>query len=210
MGSLKSEDFSNIMKKVISHLEKIFNEREILIRECRKVFPMIRDVFKYAHRRELEKAFERIQEATKKIEEIAEFVSNRKELISSGIWTDLEREYVEAMIFLQILRKCLDKEETDDILSPWALKVEITSWILGLCEVAGELKRQILLSVHNEEFDVAWCFLRWIRKIYEEVSKLSFPSSIIPNLKAKVDYVRNMLISSEEILIRVEKCSTTN
>ncbi|MHA1616555.1 MAG: hypothetical protein ACTSX9_04545 [Candidatus Njordarchaeales archaeon] len=205
MGSLGNENLSTIIAKILEDLEKFFQAREQLIKKSRDIFPLIRDVFKYAHKRELEKAQKVMEEVNERIRAIQKLIEGDYRLISTGIWHDLAREYVEAILFLQIINKCLTNSKDDKLPTPQQLGVETVSWILGLCEVVGELKRQILLTIHNNEYNIAWCYLDWIRKIYDEVSKIALPSSIIPNLKAKIDYIRNILVSSEEILVRIEK-----
>lgn len=189
--------FSRIKKK----LDKYYIMREEAIKLQRDLLRVSREAIQLIHNGKIRRAEEILTEGKELINRINFMGKEEPRIIYSGAWIDASKEYCEALLLLFVVRE-KGKLENISIPSPDDLGVLEEAWILGLAEVTGELKREILLALNAEKIDLAQAYLNVIKEIYGMISKLAYPGAIIPGIKSKVDYVRSIMLSSEEIIIR--------
>jgi len=193
------EAFEEVKRKIERYNEK----REIMIKKLRDVLRLSREAISKIHMGRRKEAESLLLESKNIIDEIHALAKEEPKLIFSGIFIDIAKEFVEAVLLLQIINRLANKTDIP-IPSSNNLGVPDEAWILGLCEVTGELKREILIALGKQDISLSYKLLNVIREIYDLVASLSFPGSIIPHLKAKIDYVRSILISSEELIVRLK------
>ncbi len=107
------------------------------------------------------------------------------------------QEYAEAFIFNLILTE-------NRIPSFTELNIDPASYLLGISDALGELKREIIKKVDKWELDEAIRLLDVMRAINNELSKWDLPDAISPGLRHKVDVNRH-LIEDLEITISEAK-----
>jgi translin len=83
----------------------------------------------------------------------------------------------------------MNEEELPD---PDELNTTYTSYLLGLCDVVGELRRGALDSILEGESSKANKYLEYMDKIYDAIMKLDYPSGLVP-IKRKQDMVRSLI-----------------
>lgn len=194
--------FEEIFEKIRARLDYLYEKREFALKLSRDMLKYLRESMRLAHNKQLKESIAQLNKAKFVMDKIKEVCKAEPRITYSGFWLDVSKEYAETAIFLWILKRCyLNKDES--LPTPEKLEVSDEAWILGLCEVVGELKREILTLARRHEFEQAFIFLNIVDEIYMLVSQLSYPSSIIPNLKARIDYVRAILVSAEELLIKL-------
>jgi len=191
-------------KDVQRRLHNYFELRESLIKESRDIIRLSREAIQLIHQKEYDMAKKLLDNAQSAIRRLNEDKLKHPRLKYSGFWLDISKEFAEAYLTFVIISNILE-EKNLKIPDPETLGILEEAWILGLCEVAGEIKREIFMLIEKNNFEKARKLLGIISEIYGLVSSLLLPNAIIPGLKAKVDYLRSILISSEEILIRLEK-----
>ena len=185
-------------------LDRYYETREEVIKLVRELLGYSREIVQYVHQKQFDRAIALVDKAYRVVKQVNNIGRIEPRVRYSGLWLDTSKEYAEAVIFLNILKAILGNTEVQ-VPFPEDLGISEEAWILGLCEVAGELKREILLAARENNFALARRILLIIDEIYSCVSSLSYPSAIIPGIKSKVDYVRAILVSSEELIFRLEK-----
>ncbi|HIE19295.1 TPA: haloacid dehalogenase, partial [Candidatus Bathyarchaeota archaeon] len=94
------------------------------------------------HKANLEKAKETLREAKKILEEIESITKDHLDLFYMGSIDSAFQEYAEANILLGLI-------EESRFLSFEELKVPMSSYVLGLADVIGELRRRALESLRK-------------------------------------------------------------
>jgi len=185
-------------------LDRYYETREEVIKLVRELLGYSREIVQYVHQKQFDHAIALLDKACRVVKQVNNIGRIEPRVRYSGLWLDTSKEYAEAVIFLNILKAILGNTEVQ-VPFPEDLGISEEAWILGLCEVAGELKREILLAARENNFALARRILLIIDEIYSCASSLSYPSAIIPGIKSKIDYVRAILVSSEELIFRLEK-----
>jgi translin len=95
-----------------------------------------------------------------------------------------EQEYVETLFLLYILkRKELPHYEE--------LEVSPSSYLLGLADVIGELRREIIEHMRKDKYDEANYLFEKMEFIYENLVLLRHSSSVLNNFRRKMDVSRS-------------------
>lgn len=97
-----------------------------------------------------------------------------------------QQEFVEARVFYTIISedKILKYSDFDGI------KKE--SYILGLCDVIGELRRSILDAIKNDDKERAEKYFEYMENIYDFIMKFDY-YHVIDGLRRKQDISRSLL-----------------
>jgi len=195
--------FRDVFLEVTKRLDEYYERREKAIKISRDLLRLAREIINNVHNKDFDRAHQLLLRANDIVEQINSIGKEDPRIIFSGFWTDVTKELAEAAIFKHVMeRKLLGRQSK--LPSPGDLKISDEAWILGLCEVAGEIKREILLAVRDNNFSLAKGLLSALGEIYSLVSNLAYPHSVLPGIKSRVDYVRNILVASEELVIRME------
>ena len=193
-----------ILKDIKVKLDMYQDKREQTIIICRRILRKTRECIKNIHLQDFKKVRAIFTEIEKDIREIWNMSKEEPKLLYSGLLNDALKEYVEARVFFDVFNAVISNQEIK-ISTPSDLKVPEEVYILGLSEVAGEIKREIVYMIRENKFNVAWKMIDFLSELYNELAKLVYPGAIIPGFKNRVDYVRIILVSSEELLVRTMK-----
>jgi len=168
-------DLMKYFEKKDSTREEILKIYREIVRDCamniRRVQKMKRD----------EISFDMI-EKLKKLEELT------KEYYDFGKYLNLpQQEFVEFQVFYSIVfeDRYLDYHELP-------LEVKPENYILGICDVVGELRRMVLESIKNDDVERAEKYYRFMEKIYDDVIKYDH-YYVIEGLRKKQDMCRGIL-----------------
>ncbi|MCL5430134.1 MAG: hypothetical protein M1504_01495 [Candidatus Marsarchaeota archaeon] len=137
------------------------------------------------------------KDAKKSINEMSEKVKALKKM--DGLFKyqtqQAYQEYAEALIFQSI-------KEKKKIPSSEELEIEYEPYLLGLMDVFGELKREILEVLRESDVKKAEEYLEIMKEIYDTTRKLRFAEAILPGFRKKQDVARIQIESAgSEILV---------
>lgn len=104
------------------------------------------------------------------------------------------QEYVEAAALYSML-----KEER--IPSNGELGVDGASYLLGLLDAVGELKREVFEALRKDELEKAELYYSFMAEIHDSLLPLRFSSSLIPDFRKKQDVARIQLESASSELL---------
>ncbi|MHA1581953.1 MAG: haloacid dehalogenase [Candidatus Baldrarchaeia archaeon] len=176
----------NIINKIREVLDEKDQVRENALKITRETVRLSAEAIRAIHRGELENAKSIIKDVKKKLEDLATKLKEHPDIYFSGYVYSAYQEYVEAAVLLSIL-------EGSKIPSPEDLNAPYVPYLLGLGDVVGELRRQILDAIRKDQLDQGEFFLEIIEEIYEVLSTLGYPNAIVPGLRHKCDVARNIL-----------------
>ena len=107
------------------------------------------------------------------------------DLFYAGFVQNALQEYCEAVIFSSLL-------QNKEFPSPKELNVNPESYIMGIGDVVGELRREVLESLRKENFEKAEKYLVIMEDIYQLLMRFNYPSGLVP-VKQKQDIARNLI-----------------
>lgn len=123
--------------------------------------------------------------ATKTLKKIMASVKKLKKIDARFKYYTLQayQEYVEAATFFEI-------KAQRAIPSAAKLGVEAESYLLGLMDVVGELKREILESLRADNLESAEFYFDNMKKIYDGTRRLRFAEAVLTGFRRKQDTAR--------------------
>jgi translin len=95
-----------------------------------------------------------------------------------------EQEYVETLALLYILKRKEIPHYTE-------LEVSSSSYLLGLADVIGELRREIIEHLRRDKYDEANYLFEKMEFIYENLVFLRHSNSVLNNFRRKLDVSRS-------------------
>lgn len=151
--------------------------REI-ISNCRRGTQLI-------HRGLEDDAEKAIEEGYKKLMDLYDLTSRYAEMFRYNLVESAAREVVEAKCLLSFVKK----ERLPD---PEEIGVSPSSFLLGLCDAVGELRRLSIDALRRDRIEEANYYLGIMEEIYDSVMRFSNPSSILP-IKKRQDRLRSII-----------------
>jgi len=155
------------------------------------------------HRGDFAKASEQIASAEAALRDLEKTVRKREELKYMGNVGVAYQEYAEAKLLY-----CMMKEER--ILSIDEVGVETESYLLGLLDFIGELRRMCLNHLRAGQVSKAECSLEAMEGIYEDLYSIDH-TAIIPNFRHKMDIARKIIETTRgDVVTEVRRLSLEN
>ena len=166
--------------------------REFLIKNTRDVVILCSHSIIAAHKGDLRLAREKIKkaEAVLKVNQKKAKNNFKKYLITP------EQEFVEAHSFLAIV-------ENKEIPSLKSLKVSEESYILGLLDCIGELKRFVLDNIRNDQLKKAEMIFNVMENLYQALYPFAMYDKIVKETRRKLD-VNRILVEETRAVITEE------
>jgi translin len=179
---MKLEEFLDFIRSKLEEKEVAREELLKLVREMRinstKAIASI-------HAGDFEKAESYLKNAIEILKKVVEYKIYPD--IYYPITFDAMQELVEAYVFMHVVKEInLDVDLTK-------LDVEFAPILTGLADSVGEIRRHVLDLLRKNEFERAEKLIGIMERIYNNLITFSFPDKITPNLRPKVDYIRNAI-----------------
>jgi translin len=108
------------------------------------------------------------------------------------------QEYVEAFSFMIMVREMRIPRMAE-------LGEGSVSYLLGLMDTVGELKREIFDRLRNGDRDSALVYFGIMEEIYDSSLPLRFPNSIMPDFRKKQDVARIQIEGLMPEILAAEK-----
>ena len=138
------------------------------------------------HRSALKEAKKLIDIANKDLDKLRN-ITNKQEI---GAFNAALQEYAEAVTYYYYLTE-------QRLVKPGEIKVDAENYLLGVCDLTGELSRKAVFSVVNEKYSEVEKIKDFVSEIYNEFLKFSFRNS---ELRKKSDSIKWNLKKIEEIM----------
>ncbi len=183
------------IEDLMKYLENLYSAREYLIKQSRDILTLCRRAIVLCIHDNPEAA-RYVSELMMLFEKYKEFAKMYPQLFFSNFYRSIESEYVEAIEFCSIIRGNKFPSYKDLDVSP-------TSFVLGLLDMLGELKRYSLELIKRERYDESLHVFEVAENIFNQLEELAFAENVITGLKRKLDIYRKVLDDWKELLIDI-------
>lgn len=176
-------------KSILGDLRKQLEEkdamREDIILKSRPIIKNSKQAIYALHRNDLKTAKKHLDFAQKSLESLK--IHNS---FTVGLYNSALQEYSEAISYYNYITK-------NKLVSNRTLNIDIENYLMGLCDLTGELARRAVFSVVNNNTDEVLKVKEFIELIYKEFLQFDLRNS---ELRKKSDAIKWNLKKVEEIL----------
>jgi len=179
------KNLEDIVDKIGTSIDEKEKIREQSLKYSRDIIIGCRKAMQCIHQDLMRDAKEHIKKSSAKLAQLQDLTSDYTEIYHAGFVENAAQELVEALCLYNIMKG----EELPD---PDKLQTTYSSYLLGLCDVVGELRRHVLELLREGETQKANEHLDLMEKIYDSIMRFDYPSALVP-IKRKQDMVRSLI-----------------
>ena len=179
------KNLDNIVNKIEKDIDNKDKIREEALRSSREIIINCRKAIQYVHQDLKKEAKGNIKQASTKLSDLYNITKEYPEIYHAGFVENAAQELVEAQCFYNIMKG-------KDLPDPDEMQTTYSSYLLGLCDLVGELRRTVLDSIRSGEQKNADDYLTMMEEIYDVIIRFDYPSGLIP-IKKKQDMVRSLI-----------------
>jgi translin len=181
-----ADGFEGMEEAIRAYLGAKHAAREQSLALTRQVIRHAGNAIRATHRREFERARELLEHSAAAAAEARTRVLEQPALLNGGYLQDALKELAEAALFQAFVQ---DRQPP----SPQALELTWETYLAGLAETVGELRRYALDALRRTEMDVAERMLARMSAIYELLITVDYPDAVTGNLRHATDAARAIL-----------------
>jgi len=183
---LNKKEFEKIRKELADHELK----RETIIQKSREMINLSKRIIYALHRDDISSASSFVKEIEKQ----------KKDLESVNVKLDTNinlvafQEYAEALCYYSYIKN--NKIPTKDF-----LKIPNDSYLMGLCDLTGELVRKAIKDVIQRKYKQALDIKNLVEEIYDEFLQFNFRNN---ELRVKSDQIKWNLKKLEDVVFELK------
>ena len=178
-----------IDKKIFAKLRKEMIERdelrEELIVKSRPILKSSKETIYALHKNDAAAAKKALDEAKKGIDSLRDLAT-----IDVGAYNAALQEYAEAVTYYYFVKE-------NRLIGNNELKIDAENYLLGLCDLTGELSRRAVFSVVNEKFSEVSKIQDFVEVIHNEFLEFELRNG---EIRRKADSIKWNLKKIEEIM----------
>lgn len=179
-------EMKKLEKHIKFHLDKEDKARESALKLTREVGRLAANSIKQMHQRDFKSAEENMKTGMKILKEAKKILKGFPELYYAGFLHASEKELCEAYVTHSIIKT---GEVPQEIIKDFDYK----SYLHGLCESVGEVRRYILDEIRKGDTKGAEKYLDTMDDMYFFLLNFQYADAITRSLRRQVDYVRSMV-----------------
>lgn len=179
-------NFPEIVERIHQALEARTRARDQALAQARALTRFSAHAIRAIHRGERDVADQNLAEARKIFHSLRESLAPFPELFYAGYTQDAIKELAEAGLTVALI-------ENQPLPSPEDLEVEYATYLNGLAEAAGELRRRCLDIIRQGYNPEADRLLTCMDEIYETLVTMDFPDAVTNGLRRQTDVARSLL-----------------
>ena len=184
------------LNKIIKELGKTQDDREFLLKNTRQIIILCSKSIIAVHKDEMSTGKKYLKQADVLLKKYKKKASGslQRYLITP------EQEFVEAACLIAIV-------EHYEIPSDKKLAVMPESYVLGLLDCIGELKRQVFDKIRTGQIDEATRIFEIMEELYLQLYTFSMYDKVVKEARRKID-VNRILVDDVRAIITEEKRRT--
>jgi len=184
------------LNKIAKELETVQDAREFLLKNTREIIILCSKSIIAVHKGDLTTGKNNLKQADVLLKKYKKKATGglRRYLITP------EQEFVEAACLIAIVEK-------KEIPSDKKLAVMPESYVLGLLDCVGELKRQVFDKIRIDEIDEATRIFEVMENLYLQLYTFSMYDKVVKEARRKID-VNRILVDDVRSVITEEKRRT--
>jgi len=187
---INKQDFKKIREKLAGYDK----DREELIKKARDVLKLAKQVIYSTHRKDLQEASALVSKVKKEKDELDKIASSDNRLFYEGSYSQAMQEYVEALCYYGFAKN-------KKLPSFSVLKVNEEDYLMGICDLTGELSRKAVTIAHKDPKKVEM-IKELVEEIFGEFLKFDLRNG---NLRKKSDSIKWNLKKLEEVSYDLKK-----
>ncbi len=176
------EKIDRSLEEATKELDLVVDRRETLIKESREVISYSSKAIIAVHSSEFKEA-ERLKKLAREklfaLQQIAE--PDLKKYLTTP-----EQEYVECAVLIALSLK-------RELPSKTSLGVSMPSYILGLLDGIGELKRRVYDCIRKDDYETAEEMFSIMQQLFIRISPLAVYDHVINGVRRKLDVARILI-----------------
>lgn len=179
------DNLEAIAQKIETQLNEKDRLREVTLKTCRDIIRMSRKSIRNVHNGEVNQAAELAAEAVELTTTLKENIQHHPDLLTAGYMENASQELAEASLLLAI-------ERNEPLPTPEDIGVTYTSYLLGLGDVVGELRRKAITLLKESKIAEVESVLLLMESITDQLMEFDYPSGLVP-VKRKQDVAKKLL-----------------
>jgi len=179
-------DFTTLSDQCHQVLEACHKAREEALEQTRLLTRRSANAIRAVHRQEYDLALTLIEDARAISDGLKTNLEPYPELYYSGYTQDSIKEYVEARLTFDLIKG-------DPLPLPGELNVEISTYLRGMSEVIGELRRKCMDILRQGYSQEAERLLDLMDEIYSLLVTVDYPDAVTHGLRRQTDLARGII-----------------
>jgi translin len=179
------QNLDDISERIRQSFDARTAARDRALAQARTLTRHCANAIRAVHRDELELAESNLTEAKKLVESLRSGLVEYPDLYFAGYTQDALKEYAEANIVHALVNNSL-------LPSPEELGLEYATYLQGLAEAAGELRRRCMDILRHGHSTEAERLLSHMDDIYAVLVTMDYPDAITGGLRRLTDIVRGV------------------
>lgn len=175
-----------IAEQIRQNFEIRTSKRDVALKQARQLTRACSLSIRAVHRNDFDTMETCLIEAKSLADEIRIDLKDHPDLYYAGYTQDALKEFVEANITCALI-------QNQALHTPDELGVEYATYLNGLSEVVGELRRRILDILRSGYSQEAERLLSHMDDIYSVLVTMDYPDAITNGLRRQTDTVRNLV-----------------
>lgn len=175
-----------IAERIHQALEARTQARDRALAQARQLTRHSAQAIRAIHRGDHDAAYEQLAQARQLASGLQKDLSDFPDLYYAGYSQDAIKEFVEASVTCALI-------ENEALPAPEELNVEYATYMNGLAETVGELRRRCLDILRQGYSDEAERLLNTMDDIYTTLVTMDYPDAVTNGLRRQTDLVRGIL-----------------
>lgn len=196
---MTTKNVKTSLNTISKNLSKTQDQREFLLKNTREVISICSKAIIEVHKNDIKSAKSKISKVEKLLKKYRKKTTPeiQKYLITP------EQEFVEAISLISI-------SEKKEIPSHKKLKVMEESYVLGLLDCIGELKRMIFDKIRNNNVKEATRIFDVMQDLYDNLYGFSMYDKVVKEARRKVDVARKLVDDARSVITEEKRRSELN
>ena len=179
-------ELARAVEGIRSDLEATNAAREAALPLCRGAVRSSANCIRAVHRGDTEAAARLLDEARAALAEAATATEGFPQIAHAGFVHDAQKEYAEAAITLALITG-------GELPTPHSLGVRGVSYLHGIAEAIGELRRHVLDSLRAEDLERCEAMLERMDEMQSLLVTVDYPDAMTSNLRRATDVTRGII-----------------
>jgi translin len=179
------QNLDGIIEKIETHIGVKEKVREDALKHARDIIIWCRKGIQQLHRGQLAETERCIHQASVQFTQLLEMTKDHPDLFHAGFVENAAQEFVEIQCLFHIMKG-------EALPDPDVMHTTYSAYLLGLCDVVGELRRAALDFMLEGKTEKATEYLQYMDRIYDAIMSFDYPAALIP-IKKKQDMVRGLI-----------------
>jgi translin len=180
------DQFTEITERVRKNFDERTAARDLALVQARQLTRLCAHTIRAIHRSESKEAHELLEEAHQLVLQIQKDLANYPDLYYAGYTQDAIKEFSEASNTCAII-------ENKQLPTPEDLGIEYNTYLNGLAECIGELRRRCLDILRQGYSEDAERLLNSMDEIYNFLVTMDYPDAVTNGLRRQTDLVRGII-----------------